>query len=119
MKAILIVDDEDSITGFLAMVLEDEGYQVLLASNGRQALERLERQRVSLVLTDVMMPGMDGPTLVRALQDDERHSTIPIIFMTAVPRSLDASHCRYEAVIGKPFSVDDLLALVLRLIGPP
>jgi two-component system alkaline phosphatase synthesis response regulator PhoP len=119
MKTILIVDDEDSITGFLAMVLEDEGYQVALASNGRQALQRLAHERVSLLLTDVMMPGMDGPALVRAMQDDLRYASIPVIFMTAVPRSLDAASCRYEAVIGKPFSVDDLLAVVARLIGPP
>src|SRR5690606_23937872 len=70
MATILVVEDEYALAGLLRDMLQEEGYAVVLASNGSQALEQLAETRPDLILSDVMMPGMDGRALTRALRTD-------------------------------------------------
>src|SRR5579859_3990439 len=70
MPTILIAEDEQSVATLLRDILEDEGYAVLLAYNGQEALEMLKTSRPALVMTDVMMPLVDGVTLCRTIQAD-------------------------------------------------
>lgn len=81
MSTVLIVDDEQHIRLLYEEELKDEGYQVVTASNGREALEALERQPVDLVLLDIKMPEMDGSEFLRRVR--ERNTTLPIIISTA------------------------------------
>ena len=121
MTTILVVDDEMAVADFLKVVLEDEGYHVLLAENGREGLARLAESRPALVLCDIMMPIVDGPSLCRAMQQDPSYQAIPFVLMSAQHRPPSPIECRcnYTAFLAKPFGLDNLLTLVTRLIGGP
>ncbi|GCE28609.1 hypothetical protein KDA_40930 [Dictyobacter alpinus] len=114
MSMILIVDDEVSIIEVLHDVLSEEGYQVMTASNGQEGLKCLEKSQPDLVLCDVMMPILDGRELCRRMSANPRYSSIPLIFMTAVHRSINPNDCHYVAVLAKPFDIDEVLEMVAR-----
>ena len=113
MKTVLVVDDEDGIVGVLAAILEDAGYRVRTASNGRQALDSVERERPDLVLSDFMMPLVDGAQLGCALRAEPRWANIPVVMMSAVPEELlRAEFDGYAAFLRKPFDIAGLLEAV-------
>ena len=87
MAVVLIVDDEFGIMKLLEDVLTDEGHRVLTASNGRQALERAAEEKPALVVTDFMMPIMDGAALVKAMAADARLADIPVVIMSSMPEA--------------------------------
>ena len=93
MATVLIVEDEIGIGGLLEDVLLDEGHSVLLASNGRQALELVARNRPELILTDYMMPVMDGAAFIQALADDPSSAGIPVLVMSSMPEEIVAKRC--------------------------
>lgn len=113
MRTVLVVDDEFGTVEVLVAALEDAGYRVLTAANGRRALERLEENRPDLVVSDFMMPLMDGAALVQAMRGNPAFRDIPVIMMSAAPeaalrRQLDG----YEAFLRKPFRVPALLEII-------
>jgi DNA-binding response OmpR family regulator len=109
----LIVDDEPPILELLQETLQDAGYPVLTATNGREALAIAQQTPMALVLTDVMMPHMDGNVLCQRLRADPRTQHLPILLMTATRYAVitDAA----TATIAKPFDLDALIALVRRV----
>jgi len=115
--SILIVEDEYGLAELLRDVLSELGYDVSLAINGRLALQILGERRVDLVLTDVMMPVMDGPELARAMRGHEQHKTIPIVMMTSLPGAVPPTPDLYEAVLEKPFTPDALLKVLRERVG--
>jgi CheY-like chemotaxis protein len=119
MKTVLVVDDELAIADMLCVVLEGEGYRVVTASNGQVALASLTMTRPDMVLCDLMMPLLDGQELCRAMKSDPQYQAIPIILMSAVGDSLISAATQHDGFIGKPFDIDEVLALVERLIGKP
>jgi len=114
--SILIVEDEYGLAELLRDLLVDVGYEVALATNGRLALQVLAERPVDVVLTDVMMPVMDGPELARAMRTHEQHKRIPIVMMTSLPGAVPATPDLYEAMLRKPFTPEALL-LVLADVG--
>jgi CheY-like chemotaxis protein len=112
-SAILIVDDEPNISYALAMVLEDEGHQVHTARNGAEALAMLEQQPVDLILSDVMMPVIDGHKLVEELR--KRGDRTPIMLMSAATHAVRA--IPGVPFLPKPFDIDDLLVIVTRALA--
>lgn len=102
---ILVVDDEESLCDLLGEILSDQ-YQVLKAYDGVQALETALEKIPDLIITDVMMPRMSGPDLIRALRADPATQHVPIILMSAV--SLASPSLAQEAVafLAKPFDID-------------
>ena len=115
MPTILVVDDEEPIAELLRAVLEDEGYRVVTAPDGRAALERLTETRPALVLSDVMMPHLDGRALARALQADPAHQALPLVLLSALGAA-SVVGVPYAAFVAKPFELDGLLATVARLL---
>jgi DNA-binding response OmpR family regulator len=113
-KTILVVDDEQTICDLLAELFEDEGYQVCRAYDGATALAAAERCRPDLILSDVMMPGLNGVSLTEQLRD--RGLRMPVVLMSAVYADVDLPHVRF---LPKPFDVDDVIALVERLLRSP
>lgn len=99
-----------------SMALEDAGYTVVLALNGEAGLEEAIAYAPDLILTDYMMPWMDGLSMISALR--EKGSTTPIILATAIPEaSLGTnSHPLYDAYLGKPYHDEALVAAVRRLL---
>ncbi len=116
MTTILIVEDDVAIAQLLVDILEDAGYTTRPAFNGRLAVAALEQALPDLILSDMMMPIMDGRELCRILQTTVRYQSIPLVLMSAVTMSLDG--CTPAAVLAKPFRVATLLALVERLLRP-
>jgi CheY-like chemotaxis protein len=115
--SILIVEDEEDIRETLKLVLELEDYQVTTASNGREALSTLEREReTDVILLDLMMPVMNGWDFARALREDPTLRHIPIIVVTAYSKR--AGDIDAQAIIPKPIDLDVLLDAVKRLAAP-
>jgi CheY-like chemotaxis protein len=120
VKTVLLVDDEHAIVDALSGILEDEGFRVVTAGNGREALARLGEGVPDVALVDVMMPVMDGRELLRELQGDGRWRNIPVVMMSAVPRSIlerDAP-LPCAAFFQKPFDLWQLIARLRQLAGP-
>lgn len=115
--SILIVEDEYGLAELLRDVLTELGYQVTLATNGRLALDVLCERQIHLVLTDAMMPVMDGPELARAMRTDERYRGIPIVMMTSLRTAVPSTPGLYEAVLSKPFTPDALLKILDRFVS--
>ena len=107
---LLIVDDEPPILDLLRETLQDAGYPVLTASNGREALAIAQQTQLALVLTDVMMPFMDGNVLSQRLRADPSTQHLPVLLMTATHYAVTMGSA--TALIAKPFDLDALVALV-------
>jgi CheY-like chemotaxis protein len=114
LKTILIVDDEFAIRELLEVLLEGRGYKTLLAQNGARALELMNQVKVDLVVSDVMMPVMDGRALLAAMSADERFSGIPLVFITAVPSRVLKTDA--AAVVAKPFNAERLVQTVVAVL---
>lgn len=119
-KTIMIVDDAVSIRGLASMTLENAGYQVVEATDGRDALSKIERSRVHMVITDINMPNMSGIELVHALKADSRYRFIPVVILTKetepeLKRQGQVSGAK--AWITKPFKPKTILGVVRKIIG--
>jgi CheY-like chemotaxis protein len=101
-------------------VLTDEGHRVLIAMNGRQGLELLNRERPDLVFLDYMMPVMDGAGMLRGMEADPSLQAIPVVLMSSMPEATVAERCfGYTRFMRKPFRLNQLVALTESLIGNP
>jgi two-component system chemotaxis sensor kinase CheA len=119
VKTVLVVEDEWAIADWLSAVLGDQGYSVLVANNGRQALELLRDHKPDLVITDFMMPVMDGPALLRAMKLDGVAHT-PVIVMSSLPEATVAERCEgYRLFVRKPFREADLLRALEQVWSAP
>lgn len=107
LKKILYVDDEPDISEIVKLSLERlGGLDVEVAYNGKEALDKISDVMPDMLLLDVMMPEMDGPTTLRELRKDERYNHIPVVFVTAKVQPYEIDHFRQLGaadVIAKPF----------------
>ena len=121
-STILLVDDEDSIQKLLAYPLEREGYRVVQARDGEEALRQFAAERVDLVVLDVMLPRLDGLEVIKRLRAE---STVPIIMLTARDDELDkvvGLELGADDYITKPFSIREFrsrVRAVLRRAATP
>ncbi|MDI9494978.1 MAG: response regulator transcription factor [Bacillota bacterium] len=109
---ILIADDEADIRNLVKITLEENGYTVLTAQNGKEAWDILRTRDVNLVILDVMMPVMDGFNLLLKIRE---HSTIPVMFLTARTEDMDkvlGFKLGADDYLTKPFSIAELVARV-------
>ena len=119
-KKIMIVDDEVNIRTALKYRLKKEGYSVLLAVDGLEALDKVALERPDLIILDLMLPRMDGYEVLERLKGDPRTADIPVIILTARgekedrARSLESGAASFMA---KPFSPRQLVAEVKRALG--
>ncbi|MFP5466583.1 MAG: Hpt domain-containing protein [Gammaproteobacteria bacterium] len=112
---VLVVDDSITVRRVTQRLLQREGYRVTLAADGLQALERLQQERPTVVLSDIEMPRMDGFDLVRNIRNDVRLTDLPVIMITSRIAEKHREHARELGVdhyLGKPYSEDELLALI-------
>ena len=117
---ILIADDEPNILLSLEFLMKREGYEVLLARDGQQALEAIVRERPDLVLLDVMMPLKSGFDVCQAVRADESLASVKILMLTAKGRETDVAKgtaLGADAYVTKPFSTRELAARVRELLG--
>jgi two-component system cell cycle response regulator CpdR len=114
---ILLAEDDDSMRGFLVRALEKAGYDVIAYANGEEAFERMKTDPFTLLLTDIVMPKMDGIELAR--RASELDPELKIMFITgfaAVVLNSDAAPPNDARVLSKPFHLKDLVREVDRLL---
>jgi CheY-like chemotaxis protein len=118
MKTVLVIDDEVAIAEILEAIITDGGYRAIVASNGKQALERIKEDMPDLIVTDFMMPVLGGAGLITALNVHPEHRRIPVIMMSSLPEGSIANHCGgYVGFLRKPFRIDGVLQIVEKVIG--
>jgi len=116
---ILVVDDQSQNIELLEAHLVPQGYEIVKAENGVEALEKLSANQIDLMLLDVMMPDMDGFEVVRRVRQDETHRLLPIILVTALRETEDrvkGIEAGCDDFISKPFDKIELLARVRSLL---
>ena len=109
----MVVDDEPDIRYLLRITLELGGYRVVEAAHGEAALEEVRRSTPQVVLTDQMMPRMNGGELIDRLRADESTKALPIVMISGTR----GDQAGADAMLGKPFDPSELIALVDRLTG--
>jgi two-component system cell cycle response regulator CpdR len=117
-QRILLAEDDDSMRGFLARALERAGYEVISFDNGADALARLKEEPFTLLLTDIVMPRMDGIELAR--RASELDPDIKIMFITgfaAVTLNSEAPAPKDARVLSKPFHLKDLVNEIDKLLA--
>ena len=115
-KHVLVVDDEEQLALAIKIRLQSQGYEVVTASDGQQALELASQQRPDLIIMDVLMPVMDGYSCLRELNTRFGRGKIPIIILTARERMKDLFELEgIEDYVIKPFDHEDLLVRIDRL----
>ncbi len=112
-RPILIVDDDQDILAVERALLAEHGFAVREAHNGAEALIAMDEDPPALIVLDVQMPGIDGPTFARELRLRLKHVPLVIVTGVADPKR-EADRCNAEAFLRKPFHADDLLRLVRR-----
>ena len=117
MTTILVVDDEITIAEMLHAYLEDEGFRVATAADGREALACLPEVRPDLVLSDVMMPLLDGRQLCKAMAEHPDYQRIPIVLMSAGGEWVVKDRCTYTAFVPKPFELDELIGTIRQILA--
>lgn len=118
-KVILAIDDEEHILELLAYNLEKEGYQVLTAETGEQGLEILKKEKVDLVLLDIMLPGMDGMEILKNIRRSRELSELPVIMLTAKGEEINkvlGLEVGADDYISKPFGIYELAARVKAVL---
>lgn len=116
---ILVAEDDSDVALLITRILNNEGYSFRWAKNGKEALEIISAEQPQLVITDIMMPQMDGLELIKAIRADESTSHIPIIVVSARTDTADrliGIDIGAEAYLGKPFIPDELLMMTRRLL---
>ena len=119
-KTILLVDDERDLVFYTKLFLEEQGYEVVPAYDGREALDKLDEMRPDLVILDVAMPRLSGWDVLRIMQTEEDKQDIPVLMLTA--RTEDADKARgwelgmtfYQT---KPFELDELAMVIERILA--
>ncbi len=116
-KRILIVDDDETILYILRRFFIGEGFEVLVAKDGSEAMERLKAENLSLVLTDIKMPSFSGIDLIRFTR--QKMKGIPIVAMTAYPYLYPEKRNGNEvdAYFRKPFDINEMLSSIEKILG--
>jgi DNA-binding response OmpR family regulator len=118
-KRILVVDDDENILNLERTILEQKGFEVVVAQGGAEALKLLADHVYDLVLLDVMMPEVDGFTVCRKIKEDARLKDVPVIFLTAkgggeaLAEGFESGAVMY---INKPFTANKLLTIVNTML---
>jgi DNA-binding NarL/FixJ family response regulator len=114
-KKLLLVDDDPNLILLVKDYLEFQGYEVITAENGREALEVLEHYTPDMIICDVMMPEMDGYALIEKVRQDSRTNWIPFMFLSAKGQSQDrvkGLNTGADVYMVKPFEPEELVAQV-------
>ena len=118
IKQVLVAEDDDHLREALQEMLTNEGYRVITAEDGLEALDWLSRVTVDLVIVDILMPGLGGPELIERLRETSQWATIPILVLSGYADLTRYRDLPVDGVQLKPFEMSEFLEKVAQLIGP-
>lgn len=119
-KTIVIADDEPHVLRSLEFILKKQGYRVITATNGEEALERVKSHNPDLVFLDIQMPKMDGNTVLRKLREESEYQSLYIVMITAKGQEVDRLNSLESGAneyITKPYSPRKLVSRVQEILG--
>lgn len=119
-KIILIADDSPTIRKFIAYSLIGKGYDILLASDGMEALEKLPSENVNLIITDLNMPNIDGYELISTIRNNEQYKDIPIIILSSLSKNDEIEKglsCGANSYLLKPFDPKRIIYEVSKYLN--
>ncbi len=117
---LLLVDDEPGLREAVQAYLEDSDFSVEVASNARDGWELLQQHNPDLVISDIMMPQVDGYQFLKQVREDPRYKSLPVVFLTAKGMTSDriqGYQAGCDAYLSKPFDPDELVAIVTNLLA--
>ena len=118
MAKILVVDDELGIGEVLREILSDERHQVALATNGRQGLEMVAREKPDLVFLDFMMPILNGAGMLRLMRANPEMAGIPVVIMSSLPEATIVERAPgHDAFVRKPFRIDVIVEIAEAILA--
>lgn len=120
-KTIMVVDDSVSLRQVVAIALKGAGYEVIEASDGKDALGKMTGQKINLIISDVNMPNMDGITLVKEVKKHPSYKFTPIIMLTTESQDTkkqEGQAAGAKAWVVKPFKPEQMLDAVSKLVLP-
>lgn len=115
MKEILVVDDEKEVQEFLFEALMAEGFQVMLAADGQEALEIVRKRKPDLVLLDIKMPKLDGWATLQLIKSNHETKSIPVIMLTGMNEVIDrmtSFYLKADGYVNKPFTNKELIKII-------
>jgi two-component system chemotaxis response regulator CheY len=119
-RAILVVDDSATVRKFVSLSLSMQGFKVITASDGMDALEKLPAEKVDLVITDLNMPNMDGYEFIRTLRESKEYQTLPVIILSSLSdqnsRDLGLKAGAHSYLV-KPFSIEKVQYEVAKYLS--
>lgn len=119
-KTIVIADDEPHVLRSLEFILKKQGYRVVTATNGEEALDRVKQNNPDLVFLDIQMPKMDGNTVLRRLREEEQYQSLYIVMITAKGQEVDRLNSLESGAneyVTKPYSPRKLVSRVQEILG--
>lgn len=119
-QVILAVDDSATVRKFVSVSLSMQGFQVITASDGMDALEKLPQQQVDLLVTDLNMPNMDGFELIRALRENPQYKDLPVIILTSLTDEVSretGAKLGVNSFLVKPFSLEKIQYEVAKYVS--
>ncbi|MEW5766320.1 MAG: response regulator [bacterium] len=115
MEKILVVDDEKDVRDFLSEILMVEGFQVIFAADGQEALEIVRERKPDLVLLDIKIPKLDGWAVLQIIKSNHETKSIPVIMLTGMNEVIDrmtSYYLRADGYISKPFTNEELIKVI-------
>ncbi len=116
---VLVADDDEGLRMLMRLILRQAGFEVIEAVDGQEALARIQDCQPTLILLDMMMPGLDGLTVCRNLKDDQRFNQVPVIFVTAtddLPHRLASQELGADDYIRKPIGPRELVTRIRQVL---
>jgi DNA-binding response OmpR family regulator len=115
-RPVLVVDDDDATRSAERAVLTEDGFRVIEARDGAEAMRQIHADPPALIVLDIQMPGVDGPSFARELRMSLKH--VPLVILTGVedPKR-EADRCNAEAFLSKPFNAPELVKVVRRFVS--
>lgn len=119
-KVIMTADDSASVRQMVGFTLKDAGYDVLEAVDGQDALSKLNESQVSMLITDLNMPNMDGIELIKQIRNQQQFKFMPIVMLTTESQNSKKQEGKSAGATGwivKPFKPEQLVAVVKKVLG--
>ena len=116
---ILVVEDDPRVRELLVEVLSDEGYDVIAAANGDEALTTITTVWPNLITLDLDLPGINGALILQALRARDETRDLPVVIVSAKAHIAADVREQAQAVVSKPFELDDLLTIIKGFVPPP